>query len=158
MGYLGFLNRIEVSFSKRPWYGKLFGKLLKSHSIGSFYALGMLNGIIPCGLVYSFAVIAAGTASPVYGGLVMLVFGLSTVPTLFILGHITDYLRRGKIKNIMMRLSAVLVILYGVYTIYKGYKFIRYPEQMKKMMEQMHQPAPQGQKCGGMKCGPGKCG
>ncbi len=157
-GYLGFLNKIEVSFSRQPWYAKLFARLMRSRSVWSFYVLGMLNGIIPCGLVYSFAVIAAGTASPFYGGLVMLVFGLSTVPTLFALGHITDFLRRGKLKRIMMKVSALLVVLYGVFTLYKGYRFIRYPGQMHKKMQEMHMPAPEGKKCGGMKCAPGKCG
>ena len=158
-GKLGFLNKLEVSFSHRPWYGKVFGKLLRADSLKAYYGLGMLNGIIPCGLVYSFAVIAAATSSPWYGGLVMFIFGLSTIPTLFTLGYISDYLQKGSIRKVMMRVSAVLVILYGVYTLYKGYKFIRYPEQMKQMMEQMHtRPPDAGQKCGGMKCSPGKCG
>lgn len=161
VGKLGFLNAIEVSVSNKSWFQKLFRKLMTTKSLGSFFALGMLNGIIPCGLVYSFAIIAASTASPLWGGIVMAVFGLSTIPTLFLLGSVTKILQKGTTRKIMMKISAFLVIAYGVFTLYKGYNFVIHPEMMKKKMEMMHQESQEGKandKCGGMKCAPGKCG
>ena len=89
LGKLGFLNAIEVSVSNKSWFQKLFQKLMRTKSLASFYSLGLLNGIIPCGLVYSFAIIAASTASPLWGGIVMAIFGLATIPTLFLLGSVT---------------------------------------------------------------------
>ena len=161
LGKLGFLNAIEVSFSNKTWFQKLFGKLMRTKSLSSFFALGMLNGIIPCGLVYSFAIIAASTASPLWGGVVMAVFGLSTIPTLFMLGFITKFLQKGTTRKVMMKISALLVILYGVFIMYKGYNFVAHPEIMKEKMEKMHQETQDNKmndKCGGMKCAPGKCG
>ena len=134
---------------------------MRSKSLLSFFSLGMLNGIIPCGLVYSFAIIAASTASPIWGGVIMLIFGLSTIPTLFFLGTVTKFLQKGSTRKVMMRISAFLVIAYGVFTLYKGYNFIRHPEEMKQKMEMMHKDSQEGKpnaKCGGMKCAPGKCG
>ena len=161
IGKPGFLNAIEVSFSNKKWFQKLFSRLIRNKSLGSFFALGMLNGIIPCGLVYSFAIIAASTASPLWGAGVMAVFGLSTIPTLFFLGSVTKILQSGNTRKIMMKTASFLVIAYGVFTIYKGYNFIAHPEEMQKKIEMMHR-APQegnsGSKCGGMKCAPGKCG
>ncbi len=161
LGKLGFLNAIEVSFANKTWFQKLFGKLMRTKSLGSFFALGMLNGIIPCGLVYSFAIIAASTASPLWGGVVMAVFGLSTIPTLFMLGFITKFLQKGSTRKVMMKISALLVILYGVFIMYKGYNFVAHPEMMKEKMEKMHKETHVSKindKCGGMKCAPGKCG
>lgn len=159
LGNLKFLNSAEWSVSKYTWYQKSFKKLLEESSYSSFFLLGMLNGIIPCGLVYSFAIIAASTASPLWGAVVMAVFGLATIPALFFLGTVTKFLQRGGLRNIMMKMAALLVILYGLFVLYKGYHFIAHPEKMQKMMEKMHTNKLHDGKCGaGMKCAPGKCG
>jgi sulfite exporter TauE/SafE len=138
LGNLKFLNSAEWSVSKYAWYQNSFRKLISSKSYTSFYLLGMLNGIIPCGLVYSFAVFAASTANPLEGALVMAVFGLATIPALFFLGFITRFLQHGSLRGTMMKLAALLVVIYGVFTIYKGYNFIAHPDKMKAMMEKMH--------------------
>jgi sulfite exporter TauE/SafE len=117
----------------------------------------MLNGIIPCGLVYSFAIIAASTASPLWGALVMASFGLATIPALFFLGSVTKFLQKGSWRGVMMKLAAFLVVLYGVFTMYKGYNFVRDPQAMQEKIESM-KTIPQNGKCGGMKCAVGKCG
>ncbi|RUM70823.1 MAG: sulfite exporter TauE/SafE family protein [Sulfurovum sp.] len=163
LGNLKFLNSAEWSVSKYHWYQNAFRKLIGSKRYMSFYLLGMLNGIIPCGLVYSFAVFAASTATPLKGALVMATFGLATIPALFFLGFITKFLQRGSLRDIMMKFAAFLVLLYGVFTLYKGYQFIAHPEQMKAMMDKMHQESFEENttlmgKFNGMKCAPGKCG
>ncbi|MEA1880538.1 MAG: sulfite exporter TauE/SafE family protein [Campylobacterota bacterium] len=163
LGNIKFLNSAEWSISKYGWYQNTFKKLISSKSMGSFYLLGMLNGIIPCGLVYSFAIFAASTASPLGGALVMATFGLATIPALFFLGTITKFLQKGNLRGSMMKLAALLVIIYGVFTLYKGYKFVAHPEEMKAMMEKMHKSGIDENetlngKFNGMKCAPGKCG
>ena len=163
LGNLKFLNSAEWSVSKYAWYQNSFRKLMTSKSYGSFYLLGMLNGIIPCGLVYSFAIFAASTATPLGGALVMATFGLATIPALFFLGFITKFLQKGNLRGTMMKLAALLVIVYGVFTLSKGYKFIAHPEEMKAMMDKMHSEGIDDDtqltgKFNGMKCAPGKCG
>ncbi len=157
LGKLGFLNTAEFSFSKYAWFQKSFRVLIKSKSYRSFFFLGMLNGIIPCGLVYSFAIISASTASPLWGAMVMAIFGLSTIPTLFFLGSVTKFLQQGSLRGTMMTLSAFLVLLYGLFTMYKGYNFVAHPEVMQKSIDNMMK-TPKNGKCGGMKCAVGKCG
>jgi len=157
LGKLNFLSSAEFSFSKYAWFKKSFQALLSNKSYGSFFLLGMLNGIIPCGLVYSFAIMAAATASPLWGAVVMASFGLATIPALFFLGFVTKFLQQGSLRSTMMKLAAILVVAYGVFTMYKGYNFVANPEKMQKMMESMRE-APKDGKCGGMKCAPGKCG
>jgi sulfite exporter TauE/SafE len=85
--------------------------------------------LLPCGLVYFFAVTAASTGSPLWGALVMLIFGLSTIPALFGLGFFTQLLNQSSLRKVMMNLAAVIVILFGIYTIYRGYDFIENPNK-----------------------------
>jgi len=86
LGKLKFLTLIEHSVSKSSWYQNNFKALLASGTLTSFFLLGMLNGLLPCGFVYFFAITAASTADPLYGALVMAIFGLSTIPAMFSLG------------------------------------------------------------------------
>ena len=157
LGKLNFLKKIEFSLSKYAWYQKEFKALLSSKSLGSFYILGLLNGILPCGLVYSFAIMAASTASPFWGAVVMASFGLATIPALFFLGFLTKFLQKGRLRAGMMKLAALLVLSYGIFTMVKGYNFVAHPNKMQEMMESMRETSKSG-KCGGMKCAVGKCG
>ncbi|MBD3789634.1 MAG: sulfite exporter TauE/SafE family protein [Campylobacterales bacterium] len=162
LGNLKFLNSAEWSISKNSWFQKAFRTLISSKTYSSFFLLGMLNGIIPCGLVYSFAIFAASTASPLWGALVMATFGLATIPALFFLGTLTKFLQKGSLRGTMMKLAALLVVGYGLFTMVKGYKFVANPKQMQQMMDEMQQGSIKSKlegKCGGtMKCAPGKCG
>ena len=86
LGKIKFLTILEHTCSKSPLYQNTFKALLGSQSLFSFYLLGMLNGLLPCGFVYVFAITAASTGSAFWGAFVMLIFGLSTLPALFSLG------------------------------------------------------------------------
>jgi len=161
IGGIKFLNSAEWSVSSNKWYQNMFRKLISSKTLNSFFMLGMLNGIIPCGLVYSFAIFAASTANPLWGAIVMATFGLATIPALFFLGSVTKFLQKGTLRGTMMKLASLLVIFYGLFTIYKGYNFVAHPQETQEMLDSMQtgsiKNAIEG-KCGGMKCAPGKCG
>jgi sulfite exporter TauE/SafE len=129
LGKFSFLTKLEHSFSKSKWYQDVFRHVLRSKSLYSFYILGLLNGLLPCGLVYFFAVTAASTGSPLWGAVVMFIFGLSTIPALFSLGFFTQLLNRSNLRKVMMNLASIIVILFGLYTIYRGYDFIENPEK-----------------------------
>ena len=129
LGKLEFLTKMEHSFSQTKWYQDVFRQVLRSKSLYSFYILGLLNGLLPCGLVYFFAVTAASTGSPLWGATVMFIFGLSTIPALFSLGFFTQLLNRGSLRKKMMNLASIIVIVFGLYTIYRGYDFIENPEK-----------------------------
>lgn len=127
MGKIKFLTLIEHSFASSKLYQNSFRTVLASKSKSSFFILGMLNGLLPCGFVYFFAITAASTADPLYGALVMALFGLSTIPALFSLGFLASLASATSFRNMMMSLSSVAVILYGAYTIYNGYEYINNP-------------------------------
>ena len=129
LGKVKFLTLIEHSFSSSALYKNAFKNVLNSKSNLSFFVLGMLNGLLPCGFVYFFAITAASTADPVYGALVMAIFGLSTIPAMFGLGFLATLASATSFRNMMMSLASIAVILYGVYTIYNGYDYIANPQK-----------------------------
>ena len=129
VGKIGFLTNLEHSFSRSGWYQRAFRYILRDRSLYSFYLLGLLNGLLPCGLVYFFAVEAASTGSPLWGAFVMLIFGLSTVPALLGLGLFTGLFTKNNLRKVMINLAAIVVVVYGLYTVYRGYDFIRRPEK-----------------------------
>ncbi|ADG94056.1 conserved hypothetical protein [Arcobacter nitrofigilis DSM 7299] len=128
-GKLKFLTSIEHSVSKSKIYQQTFRKLLGSNSFISFYLLGMLNGLLPCGFVYVFAITAASTGSALWGAFVMFIFGLSTIPAMFSLGFFVGIFKQIALRNLFISIAAILVIIFGIYTMYNGYEFLSDPNK-----------------------------
>ena len=120
LGVSKLLHLLESSFLNFPIFKTLFSRLIKSKSVKSFFALGMMNGFFPCGFVFFFAAKAASSASIVEGGLIMLAFGLATVPTLLALGQSINFMREIAFRQTMNRIAAVSIGIYGLFSIYKG--------------------------------------
>lgn len=68
-------------------------RLLPIDSPGKALAAGGLWGFLPCGLVYSVVVLALATGSALRGALVMLAFGLGTLPNLLAMGMLAGRLQ-----------------------------------------------------------------
>jgi uncharacterized protein len=83
---------------------------------------GLLNGLVPCSLVFSVAVQAAATADPLRAAMLMLAFGAGTLPSMVgisLLGStIGSHLRGG-----LAKLAGVTVIMLGLWTLYEGATF-----------------------------------
>jgi sulfite exporter TauE/SafE len=86
--------------------------------------LGMLWGWLPCGLVYSVLVTALASGHPQSGALIMLAFGLGTLPNLLVIGLFWERCRRW-VQSPRVRLFAGLIVMaFGVYGLVKvGYVF-----------------------------------
>lgn len=138
LGKIKFLAKIEHSVSSTTWYKTTFKKILNSNNQSTFFLLGMLNGFLPCGFVYFFAITAASTASPFYGAIVMIIFGLSTIPALFSLGFFVGMFKNHSIRNILVKISAILVIGFGLFTIIKGYMIQITPMSPLQHAKMMH--------------------
>lgn len=129
LGWVGRLGSYDNPLARSRWFGRKFRDLLKDQSLYSLFILGMLNGILPCGFVYFFAITAASTGSAIWGGVVMLIFGLSTTPAMFGLGFFVGLFQKGGLRVWMIRVAAVAVVLYGVFTLYRGYEYVVDPEK-----------------------------
>jgi uncharacterized protein len=80
--------------------------------------LGVLWGFIPCGLVYGVLATALVTGSALRGGLLMLAFGLGTLPNLFLAGFFLQRFRHiTRHKNVRIGAGA-LVLGLGLFGLY----------------------------------------
>ena len=120
-GKLKFLTSIEVPITHYSWFKRVFTAQLTSATPMSFYILGILNGLFPCGLVYTMLVTATTTQSALYGAAVMAIFGVFTIPTLFSFAYIVGFFSQTKFRSVMIQLAALTVIAFGGWTLMKAY-------------------------------------
>ncbi len=66
--------------------GKIAAPFMQSHSPVRRYALGMMLGLLPCGLVLAALMAVTATGDPLVAVAGMMFFGLGTVPALFVVG------------------------------------------------------------------------
>ena len=120
-------NLISQKNKVTTWWYKIFGNLyqemsalLKNGSLGAIFIVGIINGFLPCGLVY-LALAGALAQSEIYdGALFMILFGLGTAPAMFAIGWASKYISlafRNKIKRLtpyLIGFFALLLILRGL--------------------------------------------
>jgi sulfite exporter TauE/SafE len=82
---------------------------------------GVINGLIPCSLVFSVAIKAAATA-PLNAAILMLFFGLGTLPGVMPVSLVAAAFTSGR-KGLWLRLGGACVIALGVKTTYEGVVF-----------------------------------
>ncbi len=89
--------------------------------------LGALWGWLPCGLVYSVLVTALASGDAQDGALVMLSFGLGTLPNLLAIGLFWENIRHWVQAPRVRLIAGLLVAGFGVYGLVKvGYTFYTY--------------------------------
>ncbi|MBT3701027.1 MAG: sulfite exporter TauE/SafE family protein [Alphaproteobacteria bacterium] len=94
-----------------------FGKhFMPVQSPAHAFGLGLVWGWLPCGLVYSALALAMTTGSATDGAVVMLVFGLGTLPVLMVMGPAATFLKNLIQKSTLRRGAGMAVMLFGVYT------------------------------------------
>ncbi len=94
---------------------KSIGSLFKKNSLPSFLFIGFLNGFLPCGFVYVGLAGAAATGSPVTGMLFMVLFGLGTVPAMFVVslfGKLINLNVRRKISRAVPVFAFMLALIF----------------------------------------------
>jgi len=115
------------------------GRLLKAPGAGAPLALGVLNGFLPCPLVYAFAAQAAASGGPVSGFLTMAAFSLGTFPGMLLMGGAGLWLRargaeaaragprrdhvvvmRADRRQQILRVAGGLIVLLGLVTFARG--------------------------------------
>ena len=80
---------------------------------GAFFT-GLLWGGIPCGLVYSALSFAIVSGSAAQGGLIMLAFGLGTLPSLLIMASLSTQLTHWIKKPWVRKTSGLFIIGLGI--------------------------------------------
>jgi len=81
------------------------------------FAAGLLWGWLPCGLVYSVLIWSLSSGSAIKGGLLMLSFGLGTLPSLLAMGLFATALKHFIQLWFVRILAALFIIGFGMYQI-----------------------------------------
>ena len=102
-----------------PGLKKVFGERFNRQSYGSVLVIGLLNGILPCGLVYIALAGAVLSTSPLGGALYMLVFGLGTVPVLTAV-TLGGAMIGGRFRETARKAVPYFVLLIGILFILRG--------------------------------------
>ncbi len=76
------------------------------------FAIGLLTTLLPCGWLYAFAIVAAGTASPLLGGATMAAFWLGTLPMMISIGTGVQAIS-GAVGRRLPTVMATLIIVVG---------------------------------------------
>ncbi|GLS89073.1 cytochrome biogenesis protein [Psychromonas marina] len=80
--------------------------------------LGFLWGWLPCGLVYSTLSWAASSGSAENGALIMLGFGIGTLPAMLTVGSLTQQLKLTLNHRYFRTVSALLLTIFALHTFY----------------------------------------
>ncbi|ENY71039.1 integral membrane protein [Aeromonas diversa CDC 2478-85] len=85
---------------------------------------GMIWGWLPCGMVYSILTWSAASGGAGAGALLMLSFGLGTLPTLFALGGLADRLRYWLARRELRLAGGLLMLLLGGHTLWVAIRLL----------------------------------
>ena len=83
--------------------------------------LGFLWGWLPCGLVYTALIWTLSEGGAVEGGLIMLAFGLGTLPNLLVMGVLAVQLGQWVKHPVVRKVAGLLVVLMGVMTLLRSF-------------------------------------
>ncbi|MCS7204655.1 MAG: sulfite exporter TauE/SafE family protein [Leptospiraceae bacterium] len=111
-----FLQKLEtLGYHFSGWVRNL----KESSSIWSYFLIGMVLGLLPCGLSYTAFITSSGLGDPMKGFLFMFLFGLANIPSLWVVVSFSSVLFM-KFRNIMNILTGIMFLLFGGYYLYSS--------------------------------------
>ncbi|HRI61108.1 MAG TPA: sulfite exporter TauE/SafE family protein [Saprospiraceae bacterium] len=120
--------RFEQLVTNLPGFGRFtqqvksgIGNLMRQNAGSAVFGVGLLNGLLPCGMVYAALAGAITTSGSAEGGLFMALFGLGTLPLMLavsVLGRSFSLSIRQKIRiaqPILLTLAGLLLLQRGMH-------------------------------------------
>ena len=115
-GLLGRRLPAQDNFLNRAWRRGM-SRVLQLRGYGGLFAIGVMNGFLPCGLVYAGLFIAANSTFAWEGAAKMAVFGLGTLPLMLTVSWSGKWLTawlRTRVKWVMPMTMTFLGLLFLV--------------------------------------------
>lgn len=95
------------------------GNLFNRKGLHFLFLIGLLNGLLPCGLVYLGIAGAIATGSVIKGAEFMFYFGLGTVPVMYAVAFLGQFISL-KYRNFIRQTMPVVVSMMAVLLIIRG--------------------------------------
>jgi sulfite exporter TauE/SafE len=93
-------------------YQRLVFRLVNQSKGHGHFVLGLVLGLMPCGVLYTAEIAAAATGNPWRGAALMAAFGLGTAPALLSVGLMSSWLGP-KLRGGLYRLACVSMMVAG---------------------------------------------
>lgn len=116
------LGKLNVSKPIFKWVGKLkseLGSSLKKKNLDTFFYIGLLNGLLPCGLVYMAVFGSIAISGLLESSLYMAFFGLGTIPLMSVVIYAKEWLN-SVLKFNPRRLIPIAIAVIGILFILRG--------------------------------------
>ncbi|MFM2156763.1 MAG: hypothetical protein RL516_1512 [Bacteroidota bacterium] len=97
----------------------VIGNYIQKKSFTSMYVVGLANGILPCGFVYLAMAGAISYGAIKNAALYMLLFGLGTLPLMYIVA-VSQNIFSPKVKLSINKLSPFIAIALALFLIHRG--------------------------------------
>lgn len=114
-----FLSKIP-SFGVQSLISKGLGKVIRSKSPFKIWFLGMLNGFLPCGMVYAALINALLAGNPSGSSYAMIAFGIGTLPSMIAVGFAANRINANmrqkfnKVVPYLLTIVGILIVLRGM--------------------------------------------
>lgn len=98
--------------------------ITRSAGLDSRFILGLMTPLLPCGLLYGMAMVAAATLSPIAGAATMGAFAIGSIPALVAAGLLSGVIG-SRIRLFGTRFAVLLLMIMGILTIGRGAGFYK---------------------------------
>lgn len=95
------------------------GNQFKNKSLLSLLSIGIVNGFLPCAMIYIALFGAMAMQNSTYGMLYMIVFGLGTVPMVSSLAYLNQFFTIS-FRNKLQKAIPIVVVVIGILFILRG--------------------------------------
>ena len=112
-------RRLGSKFSPNFFSGNMIGKLFQQRSYLSMLGVGLINGLLPCGFVYIALIASVAMQDALHGAFFMIFFGLGTLPLMFTVSMIGQFLSI-KIRSGINKFVPLFAVLFACIFILRG--------------------------------------
>ncbi len=107
----------EVNFRFISFLKSKIAKFINPKSLLGFYTLGLLNGLLPCAMIYVALTGATVSASLTEGMIYMAFFGLGTAPAMFAISQFSSIIKKAKY---IRKITPIYSIVVSIFLIIRG--------------------------------------
>ena len=112
-------SRLTAKISRASGLSYWMKKASGGNRLDAWLIIGLLNGLLPCGLVYAGLALSLTATSPFQGAMVMLLFGLGTIPAMLTVPSLLRAMTPNK-RGKFLKIAALLLMILGIFTMLRG--------------------------------------
>ncbi len=116
------LLRLPAMQRLNAWVKGQLGRLLRHSGPGALFGIGLLNGLLPCGLVYVAVVGAVTTGGVPHAMAYMGLFGLGTIPLMLATAMAGQFINL-QWRSRLRKLLPVFLVGFALLFLFRGFNF-----------------------------------